>query len=74
VIGVHLLGCRSIGLIFDGWGKRIDGASYFAIMACSDADRVSETKRLPPALLSFAPFLDEENHSADEQLGFIEVR
>eukprot|EP00731_Ephydatia_muelleri_P012789 Em0007g99a len=70
VLGVKMLGMKSLGLIFDGWGKRVDGTAYFAIMAAGDFGLDETGNRLPSPLLAFAPFLDETNHTAEEQLSF----
>lgn len=73
VIGADLAKRRSVGLVFDGWGKRVDGTAYFAITGASDFGFDKDGNRLSFPLLAFAPFLDEEKHTADEQLTFIEV-
>ena len=74
VIGADLVKRPSVGLVFDGWGKRVDGTAYFAITGASDFGFDKDGNRLSFPLLAFAPFLDEEKHTAEEQLTFIEVK
>ena len=53
IIGTDLLKCHGVWLAFDGWGKRIDGSSYFAIIGVSDFGVDASGNRLSPLLHLF---------------------